>query len=330
MPVEIVPFCSDVLRGNPLGDPYDRRIPVYLPPGYDRGRERYPTVYFLAGFAGGGAMLLNESLWEENLPQRLDRLITSGTVRPLIAVMPDCTTRLGGSQYLNSPATGRYQDHLVRELVPFVDGRYRTIARREQRAVVGKSSGGYGATMLGMHYPDVFGLVADHSGDKYFEFCYKADIPRCVAGLAPYGHSAARFLEGFPHPPPERGPHWFTVANMLAMASCYSPNPASPTGFDLPFDEYTGALRPDVWQRWLRHDPVELAAERSGALRSLRLYFLDCGRGDEHHLQLGCRTYSRLLHELEIPHTYDEFPGGHRNVSHRYDVSLRAVSDALA
>jgi S-formylglutathione hydrolase FrmB len=329
MAVTILEFRSEVLRGNPLGDPYERRIPIYLPPGYERGVERYPTVYFLAGFGGGGTTLLNESIWEENLPQRLDRLIGCGAVRPLIAVMPDCTTKLGGSQYLNSPATGRYHDHLVHELVPFVDGRYRTLARREQRVVMGKSSGGYGATILGMQQPDVFALVADHSGDKYFELCYKADIPGCVAGLAPYRHSAERFLEGFPHPQPERGSHWFTVVNMLAMASCYSPNPASPIGFDLPFDEYSGALRADVWQRWLAHDPVELAAKHAGALRSLRLYFLDSGRGDEHHLQLGGRIYSQRLHALGITHTYDEFAGGHRNVSHRYDVSLRALSSAL-
>jgi enterochelin esterase-like enzyme len=329
MAVVIETVLSDVLKGNALGDPYERRIPVYLPPDYETTDSRYPVVYFLAGFGGGGVYLLSESLWGETLPQRVDRLVRAGTIRPMLVVMADGLTRLGGSQCINSDATGRYADHLVGELVPQIDARYRTLATREQRIVMGKSSGGYGATVLAMRYPDLFGLAVDHSGDKYFELCYKADIPAAVAALARYEHSAARFLAGFPHPPPERGRHWFTLVNLLAMASCYSPNQAAPIGFDLPFDEHTAELRPDVWMRWLAHDPVELVAAHADALRSLRLYFLDCGRADEHHLQYGGRIYAARLQALGIPHTYEEFDGGHLNVSHRYDVSLRAVSAAL-
>lgn len=329
MAVVIIDFDSAVLRGNPLGDPSERSIPVYLPPGYDESTARYPVVYLLAGFSGNGMSFLNDAPWEETMPERLDRLIGSGAIRPLIAVMPDCRTKLGGSQYLNSAATGGYADHIVEELVPFIDARYRTRARREQRAVVGKSSGGYGATVLAMRHPEVFGLAADHSGDKYFELCYKADIPRCLAGLAPYHHSVEEFLRGFPHPIFERGPHWFDTVNLLAMASCYSPRADQPAGFELPFDTYTGELRGDVWQRWLAHDPVELAATHAAALRSLRLYYLDCGRRDEHHLQYGARVYAARLRGLGIGHRYEEFDGGHRNVAYRYDVSLRAISEAM-
>lgn len=330
MPIDVITFDSTVLRDNPMRDPHQRRIPVYLPDGYGAGTERYPVVYLLAGFSGRGGAMINELMWDENIPQRLDRLIASGAIRPMIVVMPDCATRLGGSQYINSAATGRYQDHLTDELVPFIDRTYRTVAQRDARIVMGKSSGGYGATILGMRRPDLFGIVVDHSGDKYFELCYRADIPRCSAGLASFEHSVERFLAAFPHPPQERGAHWFDIVNMLAMASCYSPNQESAVGFDLPFDPYTAELKPDVWQRWLAHDPVHLADAHAGALRSLRLYFLDCGRSDEHHLQYGARIFTRRLKELAVPHTYEEFSGGHRNVAHRYDVSLRAVSAALA
>lgn len=330
MAVVIDTVASAVLKGNPLGDPHERRVPVYLPPDYATSDTRYPVVYFLAGFGGGGIYLLSESLWGETLPQRVDRLVRTGAIRPMIVVMADCLTRLGGSQYLNSDATGRYADHLVGELVPQIDARYRTLADREHRVVMGKSSGGYGATVLAMRHPDLFGLAVDHSGDKYFELCYKADIPAAVAALAHHEHSAARFLAGFPHPPPERGRHWFTLVNLLAMASCYSPSQAAPIGFDLPFDEHTAELRPDVWARWLAHDPVELVAAHADALRALRLYLLDCGRSDEHHLQYGGRIYAARLRALAIAHTYEEFDGSHTNVSHRYDGSLRAVSAALA
>lgn len=329
MPVVIPTIASQHLLGNPLGDRAERRVPVYLPEGYDSSDRRYPVVYLLTGFGSRGSMFLNESAWEENVPERLDRLISSGAIRPLIVVMPDCMTRLGGSQYLNSAATGRYEDHLVSELVPFVDARFRTVPAREQRAVVGRSSGGYGATVLAMRHPELFALAADHSGDKYFELCYKPDFGRCLAGLAAFGDSAQEFLRGFPHPPQDRGPHWFDTANILAMASCYSPNPGAPVGFDLPFEEHTGRLRDDVWRRWLDHDPVELAGSAADALRSLRLYYLDCGRRDEYRIQYGCRIYSRRLAELGVPHRYEEFDGGHRNVAHRLDVSLAAISAAF-
>jgi S-formylglutathione hydrolase FrmB len=330
MPVLIETIESQVLKDNPLGDPHERRVPIYLPPDYEASDARYPVVYFLAGFGGGGAYLLGESLWGETLPQRVDRLVRMGAIQPMIVVMADCITRYGGSQYINSAATGRYADHLVGEVVAHVDGRYRTLADREHRALMGKSSGGYGATVLAMRHPDRFGLAVDHSGDKYFELCYKADFPAAVAALAGYERSAARFLADFPHPPPERGRHWFTLVNLLAMASCYSPNPAAAAGFDLPFDEHTAELRPDVWARWLAHDPIELVAAHADALRSLRLYFLDCGRWDEHHLQYGNRIYAQRLQRLGIAHTHEEFDGGHMNVGHRYEVSLRALSAAFA
>src|SRR5688572_12772457 len=116
--VEYVRFESRVLRGNPLGDPYVRTIPVYLPPGYDDAentRRDYPVVYVLAGFTGRGTMLLNDSGWTEPIHRRLDRLIDSGKVQPLIAVLPDGFTRYGGSQYLDSSAHGDYETHLVGE-----------------------------------------------------------------------------------------------------------------------------------------------------------------------------------------------------------------------
>jgi len=326
VPVTTLAVRSRLLAGNPLADPTERPVPVYLPPDYESSGRRYPVVLFLAGFGGGGRLLLAESLWGETLAQRVDRLVRAGTVRPLIVVMADCLTRYGGSQYINSAATGRYEDHLIEELVPLIDATFRTEPARERRALLGKSSGGYGATVLAMRHADVFGAAVDHSGDKYFDHCYRADVPACVAALAAHEHSPAHFLAGFPHPPAARGRHWFTLVNMLAMASCYSPNPDSAVGFDLPFDPATGEHRADVWQRWLAHDPVELAATHAAALKRLALYYLDCGRWDEHHLQLGNRIYTRRLDALGVPHVYEEFDGGHMNIAHRYDLSLARLS----
>ena len=194
--VIIETITSDVLRGNPLGDPFVRRVPIYLPPDYATSSARYPVVFVLAGFTGRGITFLNDAPWEETLPQRMDRLIADGKVRPMILVMPDCFTRLGGSQYINSPAVGRYEDHVTQELVPFVDEKYRTLADRAHRAVVGKSSGGYGAVTLGMRHPEIFGIMASHSGDLYFEFCYQPDFFGALRGLKKYG--LTKFWNEFP------------------------------------------------------------------------------------------------------------------------------------
>jgi len=322
-------FESRVLGNNPLRDPAVRRIPVYLPPGYENGNQRYPTAYVLSGFTGRGLQLLNDTAWDEPLPQRLDRLIGQGSLRPLIVVMPDCFTRYGGSQYINSSATGRYEDHLIQELVPHIDSKYRTVPEPAWRAVLGKSSGGYGALVLGMRHPEVFGLVADHSGDKYFELCYKLDFPKCLEGLAKFG-GLAKFLSEFPHPQPR--PHkklWADTANIVCMAACYSPNPGSLLGFDLPFDEATGELDPHVWARWLEHDPVHIVQRHAEALRSLRLLYLDCGNRDEFCMHYGTRILVRRLQELGIAYFHEEYDDGHFGVQYRYDRSFTMLSEAV-
>ena len=325
--IHIEEIPGKALIGNAMGDPTSRRIPVITPPGYEDGAATFPVVYFLAGFGSGGTLLLGRSLWSENVPERVERLMREETIAPMVFVIVDCMTRLGGSQYINSTATGRYEDFLIEDIVPFIDAKYRTAAERDQRAIMGKSSGGYGATVLAMRHPEIFGLVADHSGDRYFDFCYQADIPHVVAALTAHRGTPARFLEGFPHPAKERGRSWFTIVNMLAMASCYSPNPDSEIGFDLPFDLETGERSDSVWQRWLEHDPVHIVEHHADALRSLRTYYIDCGKFDEHHLQLGNRIYCRKLRQLGIDHTYEEFDGGHRNTAHRYENSLRVFSE---
>ncbi len=325
--IKVETIIGNALSGNLMGDPVERRTPVITPPGYEQSTDRYPTVYFLAGFAGGGVLTLGESIWSENLPQRVARLMASGEIAPMIFVIPDCVTRLGGSQYINSAATGRYEDHLFEDVIPYVDAKFRTIADREHRAIMGKSSGGYGATVLAMRHAHAFAHAADHSGDKYFDFCYQADIPHVVAALGAHNNSPAEFLREFPHPPKMRGRGWFTIANMLAMASCYSPNPDTEIGFDLPFALETGERIDHTWQRWLQHDPVVIANRHADALRSLSTYYIDCGKWDEHHLQLGARIYSRRLSDLDVKHTYEEFDGGHRNTAHRYELSLKLFSE---
>lgn len=321
---------STILAGNRPGDPHVRPVPVYLPPGYDDDpARRYPVIVMLTGYGGTGPFLLNLRAWDESLPQQLDRLIGSGQMRPAIVVMPDCWTRYGGSQYLNSSALGNYEDYLIQEIIPFVDERYRTLADRAHRAVIGKSSGGYGAIVQAMHHPEVFGAMACHSGDMYFEFSYMDDIAKLHAHLASYGgwETLRDTLESI-RPKDTR---FMRTVSTLAYGMAYAPDPDAPDGFQMPIDLETGALREDVWARWLAHDPVRMIDQpgMADALRSYKLLYFDCGSKDEFSLQVGARVMVKKLRALGIEPHYEEFPDGHFNIHYRYDSSLPMLSEAI-
>jgi enterochelin esterase family protein len=320
-------FESDVLRNNPLGDPATRELYLYLPPGYDGERDRrFPVVYCLTGFTGRGQMLLNTQPFTPGLAERMDALIERGAVAEMIVVMPDCFTRLGGSQYINSTATGRYEDYLIEEIVPFVDARFRTIPKAGARAVMGKSSGGYGALVHAMRHADVFGLAASHSGDAYFEYCYTPDFIKYVRKIGADDPTA--FLEKFWREE-RKEKEDVTLLNVLAMSACYSPDASEPLGLRLPFDTTTGELIPEVWARWLEHDPVRMVERYREELRSLRLLYIDAGRRDEFALDLGARVLTARLKEHDIAFVHEEFDDGHFNISYRYDRSLELISQRL-
>jgi S-formylglutathione hydrolase FrmB len=323
-------LTSRVLEGNPLGDPHIRTVPVYVPAGYDDSPARhYPVLVMLSGYGGSGPLLLNLRPWDESLPQQLDRLIRSGAMAPALVVMPDCWTRYGGSQYLNSSALGRYEDYLIEEVIPFVDARYRTLPDRAHRGIAGKSSGGYGALVQGMHHPEVFGAVACHSGDMYFEFCYMGDLAKLHANLASYG--------GWPklrdelHAIRPKDTKFFQTLATLCYGMAYAPNPEAPDGFELPIDVGSGALNEAAWARWLSHDPVRKLDDPRyvEALRSLKLLYVDAGDRDEFSLQVGARVLVQRLQGLGIDHYFEEFPDGHFNIQYRYDTSLPMLSAAL-
>jgi len=326
---------SDVLRGNPLGDPTTRELVVYVPPGVDP-EQRLPIVLCLSGFTGAGFMMLNRSAWAPSLPERFEALLSKRsaqasaeeTVQPMLLVMPDCFTRYGGSQFVDSDATGRYETYLLAEVLPFVRRSYPTIEGPPGVGVMGKSSGGFGAIRLGMLHPDVFSAIACHSGDMYFEYGYLPDFPKTARTLDQRG-GLERFLAWFDGMPRKTN-EAMTALNIVAMASCYSPAANAPLRFELPFDPKTGRIREEVWARWLTFDPVRMIDQHADALRRARLVFLDCGLRDEFHLQWGARILAARLRELGIEHLHEEFDDGHMGIAYRYDRSLTLLSRALA
>ena len=320
--IKILPHESKVLKNNPLGDKYIRDVIVYLPPNYD-GEKKFPTVYCLTGFTGRGKMFLNDSAFTPNLAQRLDKLINEGKIKPMIAVLPDCFTHYGGSQYINSTATGNYEDYLTEEIVKFVDENFCTIRDKTARAVMGKSSGGYGALICGMRHADIFGLVCSTSGDAYFEMVYLPDFPKAFRAIKGNPH---KLLEKFWNEEAKTGKDDFSGLNIIGMSACYSPNKCD---FDLPFDLKTGEIRQEIWQKWLTHDPVRLVEKSVENLKSLKLLYIDAGTRDEFFLDLGARILCEQLKKFDIPHIHEEFDGGHFNISYRANRSLELISGAI-
>jgi S-formylglutathione hydrolase FrmB len=319
---------SAALRANALGDSAKRRVAVWLPPSYDRTpARRYPVIYWLAGFTGTGEMMFQGSPWQPGLGDRLDRLVDQKLMGEAIVVAPDGFTRLGGSQYLDSPASGAYETHLVAEVVPAIDHRFRTLANRASRGIGGKSSGGFGALVLAMRHEAIFSAVVCHSGDAYFELSVIPDIPKTVRTLGRYG-GVEGFLRYFEATESKRPDDVVTIM-MLALGACYSPDPARPLGIALPFDTETGEIDWEIWRRWKAWDPVELVATHAGTLRALSLLFIDAGRRDEWSLDLGARILTRRLAALGVPFQHEEFDDGHRSINYRYDVSLPKLAAAL-
>ena len=320
------------LAGNPLNDPAERRVPVYLPPSFD-GKKRFPVIYLLAGFASTGQSFMNYSFGRQSVPEMAESLITEGRMQETIIVMPDCMTRYGGSQYVDSVATGNYETYLVDELVPFIDSALPTLSAREHRALAGKSSGGFGALRLAMRHPDKFAAVACHSGDMAFELCYKPNFPAAARALAPYDGNFAAFLDAY-EKALKKPQKEFALLDLLGMAAAYSPDRTKPApgNIRLPFNPHTCEAVDEVWLEWLGFDPVVMIeqAEYREALRSLGLLFLDCGTLDEYNLQFGLRIFSAKATRHSIAHRCEEFMDSHSNTSYRYNISLPLISEVIA
>ncbi|BDG10487.1 alpha/beta hydrolase [Anaeromyxobacter paludicola] len=328
--LELLTLRAPSLDGNPLGDPAERPLHLYLPPGHDGARERFPVVYFLHGFFGTADGWVARSPFQPTVPERLDALVAAGVIPPVVAAFPDGFTALGGSQWVNSEASGRYEDYLARDVVAAVDARARTVPAPEARALVGKSSGGYGALSVARHRPDVFGHLAAHSADAAFEYCYLPDLPRAAAALEGTDPASwhAEFLRRARETKPRSDDH--AVLTVLAMAAAYSPRAGQPLGLELPFEPGTARLRTEVWERWLAHDPVRFAPRSLEAFRRLGSVFVDCGRRDEYQLRWGARQLVETLRQGGVAVVHEEFDDGHRGTSYRYDRSLAFLAPRLA
>jgi Putative esterase len=325
---------SQALTGNPLGDPYRRPVWVWTPPGYeDDPVRRYPVIYRIQGYTGQIDAWVNRQPFKPNPVEAADAVF-AGDVPPVILVYVDAWTALGGSQFLDSPATGRYHSYLCEEVVPFVDESYRTLADREHRAIAGKSSGGYGAMVTPMLRPDLFSALATHAGDTLFEHCYLSDARDAVRTLRDrWGGSLERFLAAFREDPRRISavPADSTVLEIYAMAACYAADADGTV--HMPVDLETGILLPDAWDRFLAWDPVRMVARHADALRSMRAIWIDAGRSDDYFLDLGAEAFRAELERIGVTEPvvrFELFDGTHSGIDWRYPLAIAWLAERIA
>ena len=316
---------SRVLQGNALGDSRIREIHVYVPAGHSG--KNLPLLVDLVGFTAGGPAHTNWRNFAENIPEQADRLIAAGEMAPAVIAFPDCFTRLGGNQYINSIGTGAWADFLLTEAVPFVERKF-GCGGAGRRGVFGKSSGGYGAMVHALLYPDFWSASACHSGDMGFELMYMPEMPVVLRAIAKEQNSIRKWLEVFFAKRKVRDED-LHVLMMFAQCASFDPDPSAFMSVRMPVDLETCEFIAERWNNWLAWDPLTLVETRAAGLKDLKLLFLDCGNIDQYNLVYGARRMHRALTRLNVPHIYEEFPDNHSGIDYRMDRSLPLLANAL-
>jgi enterochelin esterase-like enzyme len=317
---------SKILKTETLGDPTERLMDVYIPAGHDG--HGLPLLIDIVGFTAGGPAHTNWKNFGENLPERLDRLIASGTMPPCVVAFPDCFTKLGGNQYINSDGTGRWADFLMEEAVPAVEKEF-GCGGKGKRGIFGKSSGGYGAMVHALLYPDFWSAAAVHSGDMGFDLMYRHEFPVVLRALAAVGGNPKTWLEKF-YAAQKTKDSDIHIIMMLCQAATFDPDTSAYMNIRLPVDPHTCEFIADRWQNWLNWDPLVIAEKRAGDLKKLKMLYIDCGDTDQYNLVYGARRMHALLENRGIAHVYEEFPDNHSSVDYRMDKSLPLLVKALS
>jgi S-formylglutathione hydrolase len=327
--IEELQVPAPSLAGNLIGDPAIQGVHVYLPPGYKRDTtRRYPTLYSLHGYTGSPESWLRDPDVGMNLPASMDQLIAKGAAAEMIVIAPNGRNAFLGGFYTNSPVTGNWEDYIYRDVVKFIDERYRTIAKPASRGIVGHSMGGYGAFMLAMKHPDVFGAVyalspcclgleGDLSGDN--PIWAKAAK---VTSRDLFSRGSGSFDE-------------FMTGALIALSAAFTPNRArSPLHPDLPFIDKNGSLvrNEPVHSKFRAKMPLYVIEQHRDNLIKLRGISVDVGQYDEFtHIKRTTPMLSAELSKFGIPHSFEIFAGGdHQNkVKERFSTKVVPFFTAL-
>jgi enterochelin esterase family protein len=313
---------SPHLAGNLLGDPSERDLFVYVPPGYEESDRRYPTAYLFHAYGVTAAQEVTPATdgqrWSPPLEDVLDPVFGRMGVPPMIVAIPDGWSRWGCGQWVDSPVTGNFEQYVLHDVIPYVDGAYRTLPTARSRGALGFSSGAFGSWNLASRNPDVFGAMAVLSADSWLDLTHKFMLYKYLDSIWPEAPNG-----------PVEGNFWSEI--VYDYAATYSPNPDNPPFYvDLPMAWPSGELLQDVWDRWLSFDPVVNVHDRLDNLRKLSGILLDAGSNDDYNLHWGHRLLSHYLTQAGIAHEHRENSGNHGGRHReRYQMALEWLPQVL-
>jgi enterochelin esterase-like enzyme len=298
--VEHIKVHGAALERNLEGDDVDRDVIVFLPPSYaTQKNRRYPVVYALHGYSIGAEQWTKEI----HVPQTIEGAFAQGAA-DMIVVLPDSKTVHNGSMYSSSVTTGDFERFVAHDVVAWIDAHYRTIPRRTSRGLVGHSMGGYGASRIGMKYPDVFGSLYIMS-------------PCCMSARAagPMNAETEKALEAV-KTPADSAKLSFGLRAQLASAAAWSPNPKNPPLYlDLPSKD--GKVDPDVIAKWAANAPLAFVDQYIGNLRQYRGISIDVG--DQDSLRAGAERLHEILDSYGVANSFEVYKGTHTSaVSDRF------------
>lgn len=317
---------SKALAGNRLGDPTERIVDIYVPHGHDG--SGLPLLVDLVGYTAGGPAHTAWKAFGENVPERLDRLIGAGRMPPVVAAFPDCFSRLGGNQYVNSPVIGNYEDFLIGEMLPAVEARF-GCGGQGRRGVFGKSSGGFGALVHAMRHADVWSAAASHSGDAGFEMLYLGGFADVLRALARHGNSIEAWMRAF-EAKQKLDDKDTMILMYLCQAASFDADPEAFLGLRLPVTLDTCEIIAERWDNWLAWDPARMVETHADAIGRLKGFYLECGTEDQFSILYGTRRIHKALERRGIAHRYEEFPDDHSKVDYRMDESLPYLAEVLS
>jgi S-formylglutathione hydrolase FrmB len=328
---------SPSLKGNLLGDPAEQPVYVYLPPEYEGSTKRYPTLYLLHGFTSNSSVWINGQYQGMKLQTLMDDSIKSGKVREMIVVAANGSNAYKGSFYTNSAVTGNWEDFIIRDLVNYVDTKYRTIPQAESRGIAGHSMGGYGSIMLAMKHPEIFGAVYALS-----PCCLAMEADMSEANSAWPGVLQLTSKDQLNVTP--RSFSQFYHSAFIALSAAFSPNPNRPPFFvDFPFEPKSGICNPPpegklltnapcvqknetVYAKWRSNFPVYIADAKKENLKKLRGIFIDYGAKEEfEHIRTGVKLLSKIFSELNIPHQFEIYADGDHGSLIRQRMETRVL-----
>jgi len=299
--LEVLEVPGKTLLDNPLGDPPARRVALFVPNGLNTDAP-LPLVIYLPGWGGSSedAIAQGAGSWFGGV---VDRMAEGH--QPLRIAVVDGRSRYGGSQFLNSTATGRYADFVVDDVLPAVTTRHPTPQTGLATLLAGHSSGGYGALWLTMNHQDTFAGVVALSPDSDFEVTHKPLVQQpSVRAVTRAELDAAIAAKG------ARLPSDGLARLVMGLCANYAPVAGQPGRFEWLYDD-RGQWRPEAWQRWLDLDPLTLVRMNPNAFTRTQRIYLDGAEHDEFGANIGARKIHEILKTRPAPSLFYESPGSH-------------------